>query len=759
MADTQTLNLAIGGMHCASCSAIIEMSLGEVTGVAEASVNLATERARVVYDPAVISRDGIVEIIQNTGYSAIELVEGTGDDEQRAAQAKDYRSLLNTFIFSLALSLPLLLLSLPMMGVGFVLGPLAEPWMDFRFNRIVLFVLATPVQFIAGWRFYTGAWAALKNKAGNMDLLIALGTSAAYFYSVAAVFFIEGEVFFETAALLITFVLLGKVLEARAKGRTGDAIKKLMGLTPKSARVERDGSEVEIPVEEVRVDDLVIVRPGEKIPVDGVVTKGTTTVDESMISGESFPVEKSEGSNLIGATINKHGYVTMRATKVGKDTVLAHIIKLVEDAQGSRAPIQRFADRVSAYFVPAVVGIAALTFVVWYAVGTGSDRFVFALLAGTAVLVIACPCALGLATPTAIMVGTGKGAENGILIKGGEALETAHKLTSIVFDKTGTLTNGKPETTDIIAFDGAGKAKNGGEDEVLRLAASLEKGSEHPLADAILFAADDRKIEETPVEEFRAVPGQGVRGKVDGRSVSLGNRRLMENEGVDVAPFEKIVSDLESQGKTVMILSADGRAAGAIAVADTIKEGAEDAIKRLQDLGIETVMITGDNAKTAGIIATQAGIQRVLAEVMPEDKAAEVKKLQGEGKVVAMVGDGINDAPALAQADIGIALGSGTDVAMEAGEIVLIKDDLRDVVTAIELSRATIRKIRSNMFWALFYNALGIPVAAGVLYPFFGIMLRPELAGAAMALSSVSVVSNSLLLRRFKPALSKSPAR
>lgn len=752
MANIETLHLAIGGMHCASCSSIIEMSLGEVPGVIQASVNLATERARVVYDSNLITGGGIIKVIQDTGYTAVELVEGAGDDKQRAQQEKEYRSLLYTFVFSLALSLPLLLLSLPMMGLGAVLGPFKMMWMEFPYNKIVLFALATPVQFIAGWRFYRGSWAALKNKAGNMDLLIALGTSAAYFYSVAAVFFIEGEVFFETAALLITFVLLGKVLEARAKGKTGDAIKKLMGLTPKTARVVRGKVEMEIPIDEVIVNDTVIVKPGEKIPVDGKIVKGATSVDESMITGESVPVEKFEDSDVIGATINQNGYFEMHATKVGKDTVLAHIIRLVEDAQESRAPIQRFADRVSAYFVPAVVAAAAITFTVWYLVGSGADRFVFALMAGTAVLVIACPCALGLATPTAIMVGTGKGAENGILIKGGEALETAHKLDAIVFDKTGTLTTGQPEVTDMVGFD-SGTETGGGMDiiDVLGLAASLEKGSEHPLAEAVVAQADTEGLKLTEVSEFKALPGFGVQGSIRGHDILFGNRKLLSAQGIEMGADEKHLVDLENQGKTVMILAADGKPAGLIAVADTIKKDARAAVQALQAIGIEVAMITGDNERTAKTIADQAGITRILADVLPEDKAHEVKKLQDEGKIVGMVGDGINDAPALAQADVGIALGSGTDIAIESGEIVLIKNDIRDVVTAISLSRATIRKIKSNMFWALFYNTLGIPIAAGVLYPFFHIMLRPEIAGAAMALSSVSVVTNSLLLRRFKP--------
>jgi len=745
MATTITLNLAIGGMHCASCSSIIEMSLQELPGITEAAVNLATERARIVFNPKEISKEKIIEAVVNTGYTAIELTEDAGAESQRELQEHDYRVLRNTLIFSAALSIPLLILSLPMMGLGGLLGPFSEPWMDFKYHKVVLLTLATPVQFYAGWRFYTGAWSALRNKVGNMDLLIALGTSAAYFYSLAATFFIKGEVFYETAALLVTFVLLGKVLEARAKGKTSDAIKKLMGLSPKTARVERDGKELEIPVEDVAVGDIVIVKPGEKIPVDGAITEGITSVDESMITGESVPAEKTVGGAVIGATINKHGYFKFRAAKVGKDTMLAQIIKLVEDAQGSRAPIQRFADRVSAYFVPAVVVAAAITFIVWFIIGTGPDRFVFALLAGTAVLVIACPCALGLATPTAIMVGTGKGAENGILIKGGEALETAHKLNAIVFDKTGTLTNGQPVVTDIVESGDRDRA------QILRLAAGLEKGSEHPLAEAIVNQAEQEKVEPAKVDGFVAVPGHGVTGKVAGVDVLFGNRKLLKDSGIDATELEKPMAALEKQGKTVMIIASGQQALGLIAVADTIKDSTREAIRRLKDIEIEVIMITGDNAGTAQAIADEAGIEKVLAEVLPRDKANEVKKLQDKGLVVAMVGDGINDAPALAQADIGIALGSGTDIAMESGEIVLIKNDIRDVVTAIELSRATIKKIRSNMFWALFYNTLGIPVAAGVLYPFFHIMLRPEIAGAAMALSSVSVVSNSLLLRRFKP--------
>jgi Cu+-exporting ATPase len=753
MANTDLVHLAIGGMHCANCSAIIESSLGAVPGVISATVNLATERAVVEFRPKEITKEGIIKLIVDTGYSAFELVDETGADKQREEQEREYRSLMRTFVFSLTLSIPLLVLSLPMMGINAFGEMLTMQWMDWTYHPYVLFALATPVQFFAGWRFYKGSWSALKNKAGNMDLLIALGTSAAYFYSVAATFFIkDGEIFYETAALLITFVLLGKVLEMRAKGKTSDAIKKLMGLSPKTARVLRGETETEIPIDEVLVDDLVIVKPGEKIPVDGVIVKGATSIDESMITGESVPVDKKEGGEVIGATINKNGLITFKATKVGRDTVLAQIIKLVEDAQGSRAPIQRFADQVSAYFVPAVVAIALVTFIVWYAIGGAPDRFVFALMAGTAVLVIACPCALGLATPTAIMVGTGKGAENGILIKGGEALETAHKLDTIIFDKTGTLTTGHPEVTDMVGF--AGSHSDGGMDtiDVLGLAASLEKGSEHPLAEAVVAQAESEGLMLTEVNGFEALPGFGVKGSIRGHAVLFGNRKLLAAQGIEIADNEKHLTNLENQGKTVMILAADGRPAGLIAVADTIKKDAHAAVQALQAIGIEVAMITGDNSRTAKTIAEEAGIKRILAEVLPEDKAKEVQKLQAEGKVVAMVGDGINDAPALAQADIGIALGSGTDIAMETGEIVLIKNDIRDVVTAVELSKATIRKIKANMFWALFYNVLGIPIAAGVLYPVFHLMLRPEIAGAAMALSSVSVVTNSLLLRRFKPS-------
>ncbi|HSQ22665.1 MAG TPA: copper-translocating P-type ATPase, partial [Coriobacteriia bacterium] len=623
--------------------------------------------------------------------------------------------------------------------------------------KYIAFVLATPVQFIAGWQFYRGFWHALKRRTGSMDTLVALGTSAAYFYSVAATFVpaLAGEpVFYETSAVLIAFVILGKLLEARAKGRTSDAIKALMGLAATTARVVRGGEEIDVPVEQVVVGDLVIVRPGEKVPVDGVVTEGGSAVDESMLTGESIPVEKHPGDAVIGATLNKLGSFRFRATKVGADTALARIVRLVEDAQGSKAPVQRFADRISAVFVPAVVGIAVVTFLVWLLVVprfvdaefyAAVTPFVRALLAGTSVLVIACPCALGLATPTAIMVGTGKGAENGILIKSGEALETAHKISAIVFDKTGTLTHGAPVVTDVQPAEGWDAAR------LVALAAALERGSEHPLAEAVLAYAKDAGVEVPSADGFAAVPGHGVEGTVGGVRVAFGNRRLMSRDGIDIASAEERIAALEAEGKTVMLVGTDGSSlAGIIAVADTLKADSAEAVARLTGMGIEVYMITGDNRRTAEAIAEGAGIpaDRVLAEVLPEDKAAEVTALQERGHVVAMVGDGINDTPALAAADVGIAMGAGTDVAVETGGIVLIRNDLRDVVTAIELSKRTMGKIRQNFFWALGYNTLGIPVAALGL-------LKPELAGAAMALSSVSVVTSSLMLRRFRPSMAR----
>jgi len=759
--------LALSGMTCASCSAIIEKSLAKVSGVYAATVNLATETASVEFDPAVVGPNELIAAVQAAGYGATLQVEtvglsSEGGDAQRDAQRAHYDKQMFLFLMSASLAIPAFLVSMvppfmdrvPVAVAQLLTNTFGGAWDPMMIMKYLAFAFSTPVQFWAGAQFYRGFWHALKRRTGNMDTLIAIGTSAAYFYSVAATFVptLKAEpIFYETAALLIAFVILGKLLEARAKGKTSDAIKKLMGLAAKTARVVRGGAEIDIPVEEVVVGDIVIVRPGDKVPVDGVVTEGRSSVDESMLTGESIPVEKNSGDNVIGATINKLGSFRFRATKVGRDTALAQIVRLVEEAQGSKAPVQRFADAISAVFVPAVVVVALLTFLAWLFVVpnfvdasfyASTSVFVKALLAGTAVIVIACPCALGLATPTAIMVGTGKGAENGILIKSGDALETAYKIKAIVFDKTGTLTHGKPVVTEYEPFGEFDR------NDMFRLAAALEKSSEHPLAEAIVNHANEAGVALGDVDGFSAVPGHGVEGRVEGRSVVLGNRKLMEREGVDVSAYLPRIEMLETQGKTVMLTAVDGHAAGLIAVADTLKENSREAVDRLTKIGVEVFMITGDNRRTAEAIASQVGIApaNVLAEVLPEHKAEEVAKLQARGLTTAMVGDGINDTPALAQADVGIAMGAGTDVAMETGGIVLMKNDLRDVVTAIELSKRTMRKIHQNFFWALGYNTLGIPIAAMGL-------LRPELAGAAMALSSVSVVLSSLLLRRFKPSL------
>ncbi|WP_427338130.1 copper-translocating P-type ATPase [Caloranaerobacter sp. DY30410] len=600
-------------------------------------------------------------------------------------------------------------------------------------NGYVQLALATPVQFIIGYRFYKGAYHSLKGGGANMDVLVALGTSSAYFYSLYNLIVGVKEYYFEASAVIITLILLGKMLEAIAKGRTSEAIKKLMNLQAKTARVIRDGKELDIPVEEVVVGDIVVVRPGEKIPVDGVVIEGNSSVDESMLTGESIPVDKKEGDEVIGATINKHGTFKFKATKIGKDTVLSQIIKLVEEAQGSKAPVQRLADKVAGIFVPAVIGIAVLTFVIWYFV---NGDFANALINAVAVLVIACPCALGLATPTAIMVGTGKGAENGILIKGGEYLEKAHQINTLVFDKTGTITKGEPEVTDIISF-------NKSKEDILKFAAIAEKASEHPLGQAIVKKGEESGIKLIDPERFNAIPGHGIFAVVEGNEIYLGNRKLMKDKNIDIKDIEDEIVNLENQGKTAMILSVNGRVEGIIAVADTVKEHSREAIKELKSMGIEVYMITGDNERTAKAIAREVGIENVIAEVLPEHKAQEVEKLKAQGKKVGMVGDGINDAPALAKADIGFAIGTGTDVAIEAADITLMKGDLRGIVLAIRLSRKTMRTIKQNLFWAFFYNTAGIPLAA------LG-FLNPMIAGAAMAFSSVSVVSNSLRLKRFK---------
>ncbi len=756
----EKVTIPISGISCASCVATIEGALREAPGVLSASVNLATNAATVEFVPTAASLQDLRRAIRDVGYEPLEIPEGAQGgpaiaDHEKAAREREIRTLKTKLTAAVALSLPVFLGSFPE-WFSWVPTVLANFW--------TLLLLTAPVQFWAGAQFYRGFWAALRHKTSDMNTLIAVGTSAAYLYSaamtVAPDFFrsrgIAPAVYFDTAAVIITLILLGRLLEAIAKGRASEAIKRLMRLQAKTARVIRNGGETDIPVEEVRIGDLVVVRPGEKVPVDGVVREGASAVDESMLTGESLPVEKRPGDPVVGATLNKTGTFRFEATKVGKDTVLAQIIQLVEEAQGSKAPIQRIADYVASIFVPAVIGIAVLTFAVWLVFGP-SPAFLFGLLNFVAVLIIACPCALGLATPTAIMVGTGKGAELGILIRSGESLETAHKIRTIVFDKTGTLTKGEPEVTDIISHQPGTPPLSGvavSHQQLLRLAASLERGSEHPLGEAIVARAKSEGLALSNVEAFEAIPGHGVRGKVDGRTALLGNARLMQDNGVTLAALAEAAEKLAGQGKTPVFVAVDGEPAGVIAVADTLKAHSVEAVQALHRLGIEVVMITGDNRRTAVAIAQQTGIDRVLAEILPDQKAEEVKRLQAEGRVVAMVGDGINDAPALAQADVGIAIGTGTDVAMEASDITLIRGDLRGVVTAIELSRRTLRIIKQNLFWAFIYNVLGLPVAAGLLYPFVGMLLDPMVASAAMALSSVSVVTNSLRLRRFHPSTS-----
>lgn len=746
----QNITLIISGMHCASCALIIEKSLKKLPGVKEANVNFNAEKARVIFDSTQAGVDDLIQAVKVAGYKA-EPIDETDPEAERKRKEREIKGYQNRFLTALILSLPMLYFMLFDFFNFIPLRVLLLPYIG-----VISLILTIPVQFIIGAGFYRGFWSSLKMKTFNMDSLIAIGTSTAFFYSLVqflnyaitnkSIIGLEGmkipELYFETAAFLITFVILGKWLETKAKGKTSEAIKKLMGLQAKTARVIRDGKTFDIEIDQVVSGDIIVVRPGEKIPVDGKVIKGNSSIDESMLTGESIPVEKNIGDNVFGATINKNGSFEFRATKIGKETVLAQIIRVVEEAQGSKAPIQAMADKISAWFVPIVLVLAVVTFMVWFFLLGASLSF--ALMAFTSVIVIACPCALGLATPTAIMVGTGKGAEYGVLIKGGEPLEAANKINVIVFDKTGTLTKGKPEVTDVVGTS----LKD--EEEIISLSAGLEKLSEHPLAESIVRYAEEEGIKTREVLNFRAIPGHGVEGEIDGQKYYCGNRKLLTDIGLSAEVIERKIRKLEEHGKTVMLLASTQAVLGLIAVADTLKETTLEAVQTLQKKGIEVYMITGDNRRTAEAIAKQVGIKNVLAEVLPEDKANEVKKLQDTGRKVAMVGDGINDAPALAQADLGIAMGNGTDVAMEAGGIVIIKNDLRDVLTAISLSRDTMGKIKQNMFFALFYNVIGIPIAARV-FAGLGLVLKPELAGLAMAFSSISVVSNSLLLKYYKP--------
>lgn len=710
--------LAIGGMHCASCAILINRRLSKLEGVKSANVNYAAAKALVEFDEKKASEEMLVGAVKSAGYSA---TVGADKERERQTRLKEIADLKFLLIFSACLSAP-----------AFLIGMF---FMELPFRAIILFLLATPVQFFAGRSFYLGAWSALRNRTASMDTLIATGTSAAYFYSVGHLLGFVPEQYFEVAAVLITLVILGKYLEAIAKGKTSEAIRKLMGQAPKFAIVIRNGKEKRIPVSEVKAGDIILVKPGEKIPVDGIIISGESAVDESIITGESIPVEKKAGSSVIGGSVNTSGAFRFRATKVGSDTVLAHIVKLVEEAQGSKADIQRFADSVSAVFVPIVVGLAIVSFLIWlFVLG---QTFSFALIIAVSVLVIACPCALGLATPTAIMVGTGIGAQRGILIKNAESLEMMHKIDAIIFDKTGTITEGKPRLTD---FELLGKANL---KETLSMAYSLEGNSEHPLAKAIVDYAKAKGARQLKVSKFRAITGFGVEAKIGKQNVYVGKPQGNLSSG----EAKKVVLRLQEGGKTTMLVKSGPKVLAVIGVADTIRASSSQTVRELKKLGIETWMITGDNEKTAKAIAKSAGIEKVFAEVLPEKKAEYVKKLQKQGHKVAMVGDGINDAPALAQADIGIAMGAGTDVAIETGSVVLMRNDPLDVPRSIRLGRATINKIKQNMFWALFYNVIGIPVAAGALYLSYGILLSPIIAGGAMALSSVSVVGNALLLK------------
>jgi Cu+-exporting ATPase len=736
----------------------IEKELLRTSGVLYASVGLGTESAMIKYLPSMVNISKIKKIIERLGYETYDsATPGKPEkktveepvDENQLAREKEYRTLMHKFIFAAVLAVPVMLFSYPdLLGLPEQFQRGSEL---LRYIWMAMGILALPVMFWSGSQFYTGTWAAFKSRSANMHTLIATGITAAWLYSSVAVLFPGifpeaslADQFFDVIFVVVALVVLGMALEIRAKGKSSEAIKKLIGLQAKTARVVRNGKEMDIPVEEVVLDDIILVRPGEKIPVDGVVTDGNSSIDESMITGESIPVEKRRDDEVIGATINKTGSFKFKATKVGKDTALAQIIEMVQQAQSSKAPIQRIVDKVAGYFVPAVIIIAILAFIIWYDFGP-QPNLVYGLIVFVTTLIIACPCALGLATPISLMVGVGKGAENGILIRSGEALETAQKLDAIILDKTGTITEGKPSVTNVIPMNGFT------EEQILYYAASVEKVSEHPLGEAIILGAGERSIELSDPDNFNAIPGHGVEARVGGKQVVLGNLKMMMKKSIQYADLQHHSQQLADEGKTPMFVAVDGKPAGIVAVADTVKPDSQQAIAQLKKMDLEVIMLTGDNQRTADAIARQVGVDRVLAEVLPEDKAFNVQKLQQEGKVVAMVGDGINDAPALAQADIGLAIGTGTDVAIEASDITLIKGSLKGVVLAIQLSKSTMKNIRENLFGAFFYNGLGIPVAAGILFPFFGVLLSPMIAGAAMAFSSVTVVSNANRLRRFTP--------
>ncbi|WLD28421.1 Copper-exporting P-type ATPase [Clostridioides difficile] len=752
--SNKKIDMKIDGMTCAACAKAVERVVKKLDGVESISVNIATDKANIDYNPSKVKLSQIKAAIEKAGYKPIEEVKNKVDvDEDKVRKEKEMNTLFIKFIVAIVFAVPLFYIAMgPMIIKPIGPWPLPEilnPMTNTLNYALAQLILVIPVM-IAGYKFYINGFKALFSLSPNMDSLVAIGTLAAFLYSLYTTIQIANgqiqgmhhhQLYYESAGIIIALILLGKYLESKSKGKTSEAIKKLMGLQPKTAIVIVDGKEIETPIEEVGIGDIILVKPGTKIPVDGVVIEGYTSVDESMLTGESIPVEKNIGSKVTGASINKNGVIKFKAEKIGGDTALAQIIKLVEDAQGTKAPIAKLADTVSGYFVPIVIAIAIVSSLLWFLVG-GKD-IVFVLTIFISILVIACPCALGLATPTAIMVGTGKGAENGILIKGGEALESAHKVNTVIFDKTGTITEGKPKVTDIVL-------NNVKEEYLIKIASSAEKGSEHPLGEAIVRYGEDKNIQIEKVDNFKAIPGAGIQVTINNENILLGNRKLMNDNNINLKDLEEKSNILASQGKTPMYIAVDGNLSGIIAVADVVKESSKKAIDILHNMGIKVAMVTGDNVKTANAIASQVGIDMVLAEVLPEDKSKEVEKLQNQGKFVAMVGDGINDAPALAKADIGIAIGSGTDVAIESADIVLMKSDLMDVPTAIKLSNETIKNIKQNLFWAFGYNTIGIPVAAGLLYIFGGPLLNPMIAAAAMSLSSVSVVSNALRLKNFK---------